>query len=213
MNLFQILLVLHILGGSISLLLGLFIMITKKGNRIHKIVGKIYFYSMLTAAIVALPMSYLHPNYFLFIIGVFTAFMLLSGKRYLLKKKTSDVTSTDWLLTIIMLIFGLGFLGFGMLNLIKNEFFGIVFIAFGSISLLFVGQDYKNFKGKSSVKNYWLTTHIQRMTGSYIASVTAFIVVNNTILPDIIAWLLPTLIIVPLIIKWSTKYKIQTPIN
>lgn len=201
MNLFQILLVLHILGGSISLLLGLFIMITKKGNRIHKTVGKIYFYSMLTAAIVALPMSYLHPNYFLFIIGVFTAFMLLSGKRYLLKKKPSDVTSTDWLLTIIMLIFGLGFLGFGVLNLIKNEFFGIVFIAFGSISLLFVGQDYKNFMGKSSIKNYWLTTHIQRMTGSYIASVTAFIVVNNTILPDVLAWLLPTLTMVPLIIK------------
>lgn len=159
MTVFQILLVLHVLGGSLSLLLGLYIMITKKGDKTHKIVGKIYFYSMLTAAIVALPMSYLHPNYFLFIISVFTAFMLLSGKRYLLKKKPSDVTPSDWFLTIIMLIFGLAFLGFGVLNLIKNEFFGIVFIAFGFISLLFVVQDYKNFKGKSSIKNYWLTTH------------------------------------------------------
>jgi uncharacterized membrane protein len=210
MTVFQILLVLHVLGGSLSLLLGLYIMITKKGDKTHKIVGKIYFYSMLTAAIVALPMSYLHPNYFLFIISVFTAFMLLSGKRYLLKKKPSDVTPSDWFLTIIMLIFGLAFLGFGVLNLIKNEFFGIVFIAFGFISLLFVVQDYKNFKGKSSIKNYWLTTHIQRMTGSYIASVTAFIVVNNTILPDVLAWLLPTVTMVPLIIKWSRKYKVET---
>ena len=48
------------------------------------------------------------------------------------------------------------------------------------------------------------------MMGSYIAAMTAFIVVNNTILPEIVAWLLPTVIVTPLIIKWSRKYKIQT---
>lgn len=208
MDFFQLLLILHISGGTISLLLGLVIMLSKKGGKVHQKIGRIYFYAMLTAALVALPMSCIHPNYFLFIIGVFTAFMLVSGKRYLHKKTTSDVTPIDWLLTGIMLLFGLAFMGFGIYNLMHQAFFGIVFIAFGMISMLFINQDYKNFTGKSTIKNYGLTTHLQRMSGSYIASVTAFIVVNNTILPGVLAWLLPTAILVPFIIKWTRKYKV-----
>jgi hypothetical protein len=45
------------------------------------------------------------------------------------------------------------------------------------------------------------------MLGSYIASVTAFLVVNNTILPPMIAWLLPTAAVTPLIVTWSRKHK------
>lgn len=213
MNLFQILLVVHIAGGSISLLIGFYVMVTKKGDKQHKLMGSIYFYAMLIAALVALPMSYIHPNYFLFIISVFTAFMLLSGKRYLYKKKITDVSKLDWSLTFTMLFFGLAFIGFGVFNLLKNEFFGIVFIVFGLISMLFIKQDYENFTGKSTVKNFWLTTHIQRMVGSYIASVTAFIVVNNTLLPSVVAWLLPTIAMVPLIIKWTRKYKVKNEKN
>lgn len=208
MTIFNILLTLHIIGGGISLLLGSYILIAKKGDKIHKLVGNIYFYAMLTSALVALLMSYLHPNYFLFIIGVFTSFMLLSGKRYVQKKQLCYVKLVDWLLTLTMLFFGLGFIVFGTYNIYFSNYFGIVFLAFGGISMLFVYQDNINFRGKSKVKNFWLTTHIQRMVGSYIASFTAFIVVNNTFLPDIIAWLLPTVLIVPLIIKWTRKHKV-----
>jgi hypothetical protein len=135
--------------------------------------------------------------------------MLLTGRRYLKKKKQEDVTTMDWLLTYTMLVFGSAFIIFGTYNLVKANYFGIVLLVFGSLSLLFVYQDYLNFKNKSTVKNFWLTTHIQRMIGSYIASVTAFLVVNNTILPGVIAWLLPTLLLVPFIIKWSRKHEIK----
>jgi len=74
---------------------------------------------------------------------------------------------------------------------------------------LFVLQDWLNFKGKSTIRNFFLTTHIQRMMGSYIASVTAFLVVNNEILPPVIVWLLPTLVIAPLITIWTRKYKVE----
>ena len=207
-DLFTILLIIHIAGGSVSLLLGLYILLSQKGNRVHRKTGTVYFYAMLTASLVALPMSYLHPNYFLFIIGVFTSYMLLTGKRYITKKTTEDVHGTDWLLTAVMLIFGLAFIFFGIFNIVKGVYFGTVFLVFGSISLLFVFQDWINFKGKSKIKNTFLTTHLQRMTGSYIASATAFVVVNNTILPGIVAWLLPGICLVPLIIIWTRKYKV-----
>jgi len=204
---FKILLAFHILGGSISLLLGLYILLIQKGDKIHKKIGNIYFLAMLTASIVSLPMSYLHPNYFLFIIGIFTSYMLLTGRRYLKIKSITDVQKTDWALSIIMLIFAFAFIGFGIYNIVKNNYFGIVFIVFGSIGLSFVYQDRINYLGKSAIKNYFLMSHIQRMIGSYIASATAFLVVNNNVLPSIVAWLLPTVLLVPLIIFWSRKYK------
>lgn len=207
MEIFKLLLVAHIIGGGISLLLGLYIMLAKKGNRLHKRIGSIYFYSMLLAAVVAIPMCYLHPNYFLFLISIFTIYILITGVRYLKKKKVKNVKPLDWLLTIVMLIFSVAFVAFGIFNIVNGEYFGTVFLVFGSIGLFFSWQDYINFKGKSNIKNYFLTTHLQRMVGSYIASTTAFLVVNNKILPSILAWLLPTITLVPLIVRWTRKYK------
>ncbi|TAE56862.1 MAG: hypothetical protein EAZ89_04330 [Bacteroidetes bacterium] len=212
MDAFTLLLTIHIVCGSASLLLGLLILLLKKGDKRHKLLGKIYFSCMLSAALVALPMCFLHPNYFLFIIGIFTTYMLLTGKRYLKKKKISDVTYVDWLLTGTMLLFGIAFIVFGGIKIIQSNYFGIVFLLFGSIGILFVYQDTQNFRGGSTYVNYWLTTHIQRMSASYIATVTAFLVVNNRILPGVIAWLLPTVLITPLIVIWTRKHMRKRPV-
>jgi hypothetical protein len=97
MTLFKTLQLIHIAGGTTSLLLGIIVLSLKKGNKRHKWLGNIYFYAMLIASIVAIPMSYLHPNYFLFIVAIFTIYMLLTGYRYLSKKKIEDVSYIDWL--------------------------------------------------------------------------------------------------------------------
>ncbi len=184
-------------------------MITKKGNQRHRQIGLLFFYGLLIAAFVALPMSLLHSSYFLFIVGIFTSYMLLTGKRYLAKKSIADVTNADWLLCIVMLLFGTGFITWGIYLLLHGAGFGTVLLVFGSISVSLVLQDYRNFKGKSPIKNFGLTNHIQRMIGAYIASITAFIVVNNTMLPAVVAWLLPTVILVPVLIIWSRKYAVK----
>ena len=209
MSLFTLLLTTHIICGGVSLLLGVFILLSKKGDKKHKLIGTIYFYSMLITALLAIAMTYLQPSYFLFVTGVFTTYMLLTGKRYLKKKIICNVQPIDWILTFTMFLFGLAFIALGSYNIFKGNYFGTVLLVFGGISLLFVYQDYSNFKGTSSVKNFWLITHLQRMIGSYIAASTAFFVVNNTLLPGIIAWLLPTFLLVPLIIIWSRKNEVK----
>jgi uncharacterized membrane protein len=209
MTLFKTLQLIHIAGGTTSLLLGIIVLSFKKGDKRHKWLGKIYFYAMLIASIVAIPMSYLHPNYFLFIVAIFTIYMLLTGYRYLSKKKIQDVSYIDWLLTGSILVFGFAFIGFGIYHIVQQDYFGIVLLVFGTICLLFAKKDYENFKGKSDIKNYWLAGHIQRMMGSYIASTTAFLVVNNTVIPNIIAWLIPTFLIAPLITRWSKQHEIK----
>jgi len=218
---FTIFLVLHIIGGSVGLLTGSINLVMRKGDRKHKMVGRVFVYSMLTAGLSALILSVVHPNYFLFMVGVFTIYMVGTGNRYIYLRMlgiNQKPRLIDWTITYTMLLFGVLFVGLGVWSLTKANFFGTVFIAFGAIGLLFVKLDIVNYKGKSDVKNYWLLAHLQRMTGAYIASVTAFIVVNAkhspVELPPALFWLMPTIILAPLIVRWSRKYEVKiTPMH
>jgi hypothetical protein len=89
---------------------------------------------------------------------------------------------------------------------ITKDSFGWVLLAFAFISLRFVAADYMFFKGKTKFANQWLLNHLQRMIGTYIASLTAFLVVNINFNPAFVIWLAPTVLIVPLIVYWSRKY-------
>lgn len=208
---FNIFLALHIAGGGIGLLSGTINIIRKKGDKAHKLAGKFFLYGMLTAGFSALILSVMHPNYFLFIVGVFTIYMVSTGERYLFLKKLlhgQQPIILDWILAGAMLLFGLAFIAFGIRLFAGGEKFGMVFIVFGCISLRFVYTDWQNFTGKATTKNYWLLAHLQRMTGAYIASLTAFLVVNK-LLPGILVWLLPTVIFTPLISIWTRKYMVK----
>lgn len=210
---FTILLVIHIISGSIGLLTGTTNLIRKKGDKSHKKIGLFFLYGMLINGVSGLLMSLIHFNFFLFIVGVFSIYMVGTGQRYLSLKTKFPIQKAfkiDWILSVGMFLFGIGFIIYGILLLLSSNNFGIVLLVFGFISISMVYQDFKNYQGQNSNINFWLLVHIQRMMGSYIAAMTAFIVVNNTILPGIVAWLLPTVIVTPLIFKWSRKYKIQT---
>ena len=205
---FKVLLIIHIITGGLALAVGSIIIFAKKGDQKHRNLGKVYFSAMLTSALFSLFMAVLHYNIFLFIVGIFTTYMLLSGTRYLKIKSMADIQLADWVLAGTITLFGVAFTTLGGLLLLNSNSFGIILLVFGGICLLFAVQDFKNFKQKSKVKNFWMTTHIQRMTGSYIASATAFLVVNNKFLPDVIAWLLPTIILTPLLMIWVRKHQI-----
>lgn len=215
-KLFTILLVLHIAGGLTGLIAGSINLIMKKGGQLHRKIGKIFVAAMITAGFSALGLSVIHPNYFLFMVGIFTIYMVGTGNRYVyfrLIGKDQKPKFLDWLLTVSMALSGILLLGIGIWILSGSNYFGIVFIVFGLFGLRFVTEDVKNYKGKSRFKNFWLVSHISRMTGGYIASVTAFLVVNAKYLPiqlpSVLIWLLPSLILVPFIIKWSRKMAVK----
>jgi uncharacterized membrane protein len=208
---FKFLLVIHIIAGSIGLFTGTINLARKKGDKLHKNIGKFFFFSMLINGFAGLFMSVLHTNQFLLIIAVFSIYMVSTGQRFLSLKQLINRQKPkliDWILSTTMLLFGIGFILFGIYLLLNQNYFGTVLLVFGLISILMVLQDFRYYQGKISINNFWLLVHIQRMVGSYIAASTAFLVVNNTFLPGIVAWLFPTVILTPLIFKWSRKYKI-----
>lgn len=209
-------LTLHILGGSVGLFTGTINLLRKKGDKQHKLVGRFFSYGMFMAGFSSLILSVIHPNYFLSIVGVFTIYLTATGNRYLRLKmlgKNQPPAFIDRAISVAMLITGLIFIAFGTKHLLAENSFGIVFIVFGSLGMRFVFTDFKNYKGEVVAKNYWLLAHIQRMTGAYIASATAFLVVNAKYspvnLPSSVFWLLPTVVLVPLIFTWTKKFKVE----
>lgn len=209
---FKILLIIHIIAGSIGLFTGTINIIRKKGDTTHRWVGKFFLYGMLINAVAGFIMSILHDNLFLLIIAVFSFYLTASGQRFLSLKrldKGQKAEIIDWVLTITMLLFALFFIVYGVALLLNHNNFGIVLLVFGLISILMARKDINVYRGNIKFKNYWLLMHIQRMTAGYIAALTAFLVVNNTYLPGIVAWLAPTVIFTPLIFYWSKKNAIK----
>jgi hypothetical protein len=89
--------------------------------------------------------------------------------------------------------------------------FNPVLLVFGIISIFLVLQDINTQllirKAKELRKLSWLRKHIGMMMGAYIGTLTAFLVVNiKSFEPAWILWLLPTLILVPLMRFWTKKY-------
>lgn len=213
---FSIILCIHIIGGVVGLLSGSFNMFTRKGHRLHRLIGRVFTWSMLSAGFSAIILSQWHPNVFLCMVGVFTIYMISTGNRYLRLKgflNGQKPTLLDWCLTIVMLIGIVYFIWIGVYHIIHNTYFGFVLITFACFSLVFVIADFRNYLGLTRIKNYWLLAHLQRMVGAYIASTTAFIVVNSSFLPTLVPgfvyWLLPSFLLTPLIIKWSRKVEVK----
>jgi hypothetical protein len=222
MTLYQIILPIHIASGAIGLLLGIIILVLKKGDKLHKQLGKIFSVTMLLSAMLSFALSILHPNLFLFCVGILTVHLVATGWRYLFLKKLDEQQKPliiDWLLLIMMALFGISFLIIGVRAIaVFGNVMGIAPIAFGLLGLKNCYTDYNIFKGKITIKNYWLTMHLERMSAAFIASLTAFLVnvavVQIEKIPALtnfgfVFWILPGIIIGPIIGKWKRKYEIK----
>lgn len=207
---YQILLFLHIAAGSLSLLTGGLNMILPKGGKRHQKIGRLFVTGMMLTGGSALFMAQIKPNPFLFIIGIFTIYLVGTADRYI-KLKHNKPLLIDWVYTLGMFVFGSIFIIWGVVTLIKADGMGAVMLIFGSIGLYNVYQDFKNYKGEAAHRNYRLLTHIGRMVGGFTATVTAVLVVNaqyiSLAVPEVVYWLAPTLIFTPLSIYWIKQRK------
>ena len=186
----QILIFIHAALGGLALCTGLIAMITKKGSMPHRKSGKVFFYSLLSSAFTALFISVLpnHTSPFLFVIGLFSAYLTIGGFRAISFKKKNQKLVFDTVLAWLMIVTGITMIVYPILIYGKLS---IVLSIFGAIGCLLAIQDLRGFKNKETLRKKWLNIHLSKMTGAYIASFTAFIVVNNFI-PGIYGWLAPS---------------------
>ncbi len=212
-QLFNVLIVLHIAGGTLGLICGTIAAAVIKGRKAHLQNGKIFFVSMLTAAVSALIMSNLpgHENIFLFAVGGFTFYMVTTGYRIVWvkrnnAKRSKSFTGVDYGLFAFGVCFSLFLLFMSVKGAVEGNLFSLVPGVFGLVCLNFARMDYKLFSGKETIKQFWITSHITRMMGALIASYTAFLVVNVQINMQWILWLLPSVAGGILIGKFLKKF-------
>ena len=107
---------------------------------------------MLTAGISSLILAYIHPNYFLFIVGVFTIYMVCSGQLYLNRYNNRTSKQIELIVTMSMFLARFLFIGKGILVLIKVNLFGLVFLTFGCLGYCLCIKTSKIIKKNQKLK-------------------------------------------------------------
>ncbi len=202
---------LHVAAGFTALSVGIFAFASRKGGKVHRFSGKIYVIAMLLVAVSSFILSLIRYNPFLFMVGVFTLYMTITGYRGLIKKRqrTQKAKPTDWLLigfSTIMAVY-MSIRAIMQMSNGHQDFLPVV-LTFSVILFIFIFKDLRIYLAKKPMRaNDWLLYHIGRISGAYIATFTAFLVTNVQTDPAFIVWLLPTVLGTPLISYFQRKYK------
>jgi len=100
---FLVILVIHIAAGTTALISGLLAIIFRNKVKVHKPIGRIYFWAMTVIFISAVYMSITHSNIFLFCVSFFTYYSCLTAYRSLRLKKLhldQKPARLDWAIEI-----------------------------------------------------------------------------------------------------------------
>jgi len=202
----KILIYIHAFFGGVGLITGIGSVIVKKGSLAHKRMGKLFSIGMIISSLVSMPVAWMpnHENLFLFLIGIFTIYLVLTGNRALKFITTQQAQWVDKVVSGAMFSFSIIMITIGVYSLLNNLSIGVLYLIFGSIGFFLAINDFRFYKNIKTAGNRLLMAHISKMVGALIASVTAFIVAGLGI-GSIIGWLLPTILGTIYIAHWRKK--------
>jgi uncharacterized membrane protein len=216
MDLIKLFLRIHILSGAIVLLTGLLQIILPKIGRRHRILGRVYFYSMSVVFITSIILCFFDTNMQLFgriflgVVALFSYYSAVMGMRFGKLKVLSKPLYTDKVISTLGVLSWLFMLGIGIWcamtkNYIPAAILGVFSFIFGMAvivdfrRLVILNTTEKLYDPKS-----WMLNHAGRILGSYIAAITAFCVNVSPFPMGILNWLVPTamgFILIPLFMR------------
>jgi uncharacterized membrane protein len=204
----QILIYIHAAFGGFALLAGLISIIAKKGKNIHRKSGLIFFYSMMLSGITAMIVAILpnHQSPFLFGVGIFSLYFVLTGNRALNFKRKNPNLKIDKIISIIMITTGILMI---LLPVILTKSINIILVVFAIVGIIFSVRDLMLFKNPKRLRKGWLKLHLGKMIGGYISATTAFVVVNE-FFPSLYGWFIPGIVGGFVIAYWMKKMNKKT---
>lgn len=207
---YKIILLIHVAFGFSALATGIVPMIAKKGGKVHKFWGNVYYWSMFGVFVTTLGLFALRPGelklQFFLCIAVLSFYFTFSGDRVLqMKKSATQATLLDRVAAGLALACGLAMLGYAVYGVVglQNSFVAILFTVFGVLISVNAREDLRLFFGKTdSEKMHWYFGHISKIMAAYTATVTAFCVNMTRYLPEdasiywqLIPWFSPGLLL------------------
>lgn len=200
--------ILHIVAGSLSLAAGAVALATRKGSRPHRAAGKVFLVAMLTIAATAVVLALVRPNPFLFFLGVFSCYLAVWGRVALARKRLPPRTPAPrghYAPTILFALFCVYFAA----SALRSG--ALVFQLFAGLGGLLVVSHLRLLRRGGEYRVHWQIDHMAGFSTAYIASLTAFLVVNATpYAPQtqwaaVLVWFGPTLVGVPLLRRSSRR--------
>ena len=200
--LFQILLVIHIIAGGISIILFWIPAFTKKGGKTHILAGRIYVYAMWIVVLTAAILCIIRIIQGSWEFAVFLGFLALITSKPLwlaiavLKPRSERFWELKKIFEIVIFIAGLTLTLFGIF--FWNGGSSILMIIFGLLGVLSI-TDLSGSRRKE-LRHHPVQIHLGEMIISGIAAYTAFLAFGaraflSSLLSgywSIIPWILPT---------------------
>jgi len=200
----------HVAAGVVALLSGLVAIVTRKGGRRHNKAGKAYVFSMIFVVTTAVPLSVWIESWFLLAVAVFSGYLVVAVYRIIKRRCAglTEPTGTDYAVHGTMLAAGgtMVVVG-GWVTATGTPGLAPVLVVFGFIGGALAVRELLELSAPPTDRKPWFKRHIIFMGGAYIATVTAAVTVNLTMLPPLVRWLGPTAVGVPFILYGIRKYQ------
>lgn len=199
-----ILLTLHIGAGSLALLTASIAVITPKGRKWHIFSGRVYTIAMSLVFLTAVPLALLGASIFLLLIAFFSFYLVFAGWRFARNRRGAP-HAVDWTATAIMLTTGLGMGVYAGILAGSGDSQWVTMTVFAGIAVALGVVDGLYHRVRRAAGGQRISRHLTSMLGGTIATITAVLVVNVETNPVWVAWILPTVIITPLITWWNFR--------
>ena len=200
----SVILVIHIVAGSIALLSAVVPVVTKKGGNIHKKAGRVYALAMAVVFVTALPLAIISSDIFLLIIAVFSGYLVFAGWRFAASHGAKP-NRIDYAAVSVMALTGAGMWIYGALLGSSGDTMWVVLGLFGTVAIGLSLADAQFHRQWMPAASGRIQRHLTNMLAGTIATVTAVLVTNLETNPAWIAWVLPTIVITPLIVWWNVR--------
>ncbi len=211
----------HIISGFLALCVFWIPIVTKKGGRVHNRVGWMYVAAMASVSMTAFIMGVYRLtwdagsdidaipfSWFLLFIAVLSASTAWYGVRVLRHKRRTSMHRNviDLLFPAVLFVSGIGISAYGwVIGFPLLQYFPLLGLFLG-------GTQFMYWIKVPKTRSHWVVEHIVGMLSCCISTVTAFTVFGaprllNVESVSLIIWFLPTIILVPLIVGFTIKYK------
>lgn len=200
------LLAIHVAAGSAALATAAVALSTAKGGVHHIRAGRVYAAAMAVVCATALPLAVLGSDVVLLLVAVFSFYLVFAGWRFA-RNASGRARFVDWAAAALMGLTGLGMWGYGAALCLRGDAQWVTMAVFGFIALALAAVDARYHRSPRGSGRQRIARHLTNMLAGTIATVTAVVVVNVDTNPVWLAWILPTILITPLIVWWNRRVK------
>ena len=165
--------------------------------------GRVYAVAMTLVFVTAIPLAILANSTFLFLIALFSFYLVFAGWRFA-RNRQRRAHPVDWIAVAVIAATGLCMWGYAVVLVIYGESQWVTLVLFGGIAIA-LGIADALFHWKQPGGQRRVARHLTNMMAGTIATITAVTVVNVDMEPAWVPWILPTVVITPLIAWWNIR--------